>query len=230
MIVFIKYININVLTLISTMDDDLQKLVGNRLRQLVNFTGLSQRDFAKKYGFKYSTLNAWLVGRLSLYLLTAKKLIDAFNQEGVVCSIDWLFDENSPVLQSKDKIIPVSASDHLLPFYEDEFLLQEMTFLKKLNPNFTMLRVNDAAMKPIYNPGDYVGGAAVYGTGIQKLTGHVCIIETLDGQKSLRALHYIPEKKSYEGKSLTNKAFPPVLIPESQLFFAARVFWHIHMR
>ena len=65
---------------------------GQRLKELRKLTLLSRRAFAKKYNFNASSYQAWEDGKYKkgLSLQHAVSLIDAFNQENIVCTIDWL--------------------------------------------------------------------------------------------------------------------------------------------
>ena len=106
---------------------------------------------------------------------------------------------------------------------------QQIVYLKKLDPNYITLRLTDDSMQSVYKNGDYVGGSGIFGVDIQKLSGSVCILELIDGEKSLRELYYNAHKNIYEAKSLNEQAYPSITIPFNKLLIAAKVVWHMHL-
>ena len=139
-------------------------------------------NFCKKYGISSSTLSQVEGGFIKLSASFAKKLVSAFQEEGLACSAEWLMDGvASPPTLLTDLSKEVEAdTDVTSGLDEDRRLLMESLYFETLNKNSIVYRITQKDSHGIFSVGDYIGGIRIYDK-FDTLIGRRVIAELDDG-------------------------------------------------
>lgn len=160
------------------------------LRQV---TGLSRREFAKRYGVAAGTLQNWEdPNGNGLSEKGAYRLVNALKTSGVYCNVEWLMHGVGDPPHAAETI-PSPATLALkddLPAskYEQAALKAELQLFCSHYPEAIYFQVTDDSMLPTYQQGDFVAGIRVYQNNISQLIGQDCIILLSTGEQLLRRL------------------------------------------
>ena len=122
---------------------------GERIKALRSWMKLSRKEFSKKHNIHEQTLVSWELYNTSLTTASLEKLLAAFKQEGLPVTKEWLIEGKglSPFLIGTEII-------------ENEQATSIANFLKE-NPNAIVIPVNDSALAPFFEKGDFIGGIKV---------------------------------------------------------------------
>ena len=159
---------------------------GKRAKMLVKMTGLTQKEFLDKHGISTSTFNQWTKPKINgLSEAGAYKLIEAAEQEGVICQFSWLFHGLHPT----PTIIGNSIDEQLYENVDNRQLKNEIALFKNSSSKAVIVKVTDAGTRPIIDIGDFVGGYKETDfEQVQKLIGSICIVETQQEHYVVRLL------------------------------------------
>lgn len=176
---------------------------GERLTRLRGMTNLSRADIAKKYGISVDSQNNWEIGRQGgLTEKGAKKILEAFKNEGIECSMGWLFNG----IGAPPAILTTQNTNALaLASSQDAYaagLPQEVRSFYEQHPNGFYFQVTDDSMEPYFFEGDYVAGERLYQDMIEQAIDKHCIVETQPGQILLRRLRQGSQKGKYSLQSI----------------------------
>lgn len=203
--------------------------VGRRVKTARTLAGLTRQDLASKYSISLHTLQSWELGRNKLTRKGATRFINALEQAGIECSLDWLLhgiglgprpnDQTSQVIYRSTH----HSNDNI--DWDDERAIQlDIEAFYKNNREATVVMVSDDAMEPIYKTGDYVGGSRLPDNKVETALGHDCIVEVTEGIFFRR---FIKRKQGY-ALTATNPMtsnVEPVLYVE-KIISVAPVCWH----
>lgn len=208
---------------------------GERLKRARILAGIStRREFQHKHSISANTLQGWEQGKNPLSEKGAKRVIEAFKEEGLICSIEWLMHGTGmpprPYEMLNTGIESVIREDIDLATHnikEEEAIYQETQIFKRQNPNSIVISIIDDAMEPYISIGDYVGGMRLHGSDINLFLDNPCIVELEDHNIIARFLHAGANHGTYT-LSCTNPK-TTVSMPNYhnvRILSAAPIVWH----
>lgn len=150
----------------------------------------------------------------------AKRLVEAFRQKGLNCTVEWLMFGTgfSPIGQSDTNTLTK-------PVNEDELIEKELSYFKQLNGNVLDHIVNDDSMLPVLWPGDCVAGKYYEGDAVKHAVDLPCIIETKQGNKLIRILQTGDEPNLYNLVCSNNNSFVKKFIANIEVNKVAPILW-----
>lgn len=204
-----------------------------RLKRVRNLANLSREEFCSDDSISITTLISWEVARFGgLSRKGAVKVAERVAKEGVFVTPEWLLFEvgSGPDVRVDFKKM---SGDHgtvdieaELPS-EKEIIIQELMLFRKLNKQTIDYIIDDDAMLPHYQLGDYVAGTKRFGTKMQSLIGKDCIVQTTDGTILMRSLQPGPRENTFNLVATNLRAKTRnAIIYDVQLACAAPVLWH----
>ncbi len=211
---------------------------GDRLRRARVLAGLTtRREFEKKHRISANTLQGWEQGKNPLSEKGAKRVVEAFNHEGLICTPEWLlYGTGMPprpyemlrVGMNAQAALDLNSDIDQLNLREEESIYKETQLFKEQYPGSIVIAVTDDSMLPYFKEGDYVGGVQVANEDIAKFVNELCILE-LDSNLILPRLL---QKGSRDGHlytascmNPTSKSAPLNLI-DVKVVSAAPIIWH----
>ncbi len=198
---------------------------GKRLQNLRKKVGLTRLAFAEQTGMSPHTLKALEHGEREL---TAQKallfsnlfsgLFSVYLGEDVhEASFDFLYYGNKKE-NPKEKQLSLE--------YEDKRIQNDINFFTT-NSAYTILKIADDFMAPIYNEGDIVGGRKTINKKQFPLyQGHVCILENLNGDRFLRRVINATNRKITACTLNTNGNQNKSIIEDIEVRSVAQAIWH----
>jgi DNA-binding transcriptional regulator YiaG len=162
---------------------------GKRVKLARSLVNLTRKDMLEKYNINPNTINAWEQGTNCLTEKNAFKLFEAFQQEGLLITTEWLLYGENPnlsntfTLENKNKTL-----QDILNIRGDLKILDEINYFRQNNINSTSVMISDDALFPIFCAGDYVGGINLPNKNWEELIGQFCIILTEDEQVLTRKI------------------------------------------
>lgn len=156
---------------------------GNRLKQARKLAKLTLKTMSGG-AINFNTLGGWEAGRHGgLTEKGALKVIDRLAQEGVTCSTQWLLYGIGDEPSIAATIQPVTEWKTT-----QEFLTIEKSIILQLHPDFIGMDIQDEAMAPQFNTGDYVCGKPLSEDLLSQAIGQIIIAELDSGETLLRRL------------------------------------------
>ncbi|HVV68736.1 MAG TPA: hypothetical protein VHE99_06875 [Gammaproteobacteria bacterium] len=155
---------------------------GNRVRHIrQTLLRYTRRKFSQRFGIPAPTLQNWETGKYGgLTEKGALKLVAAFKEDGVPCSVEWLLygigvQPGGALQQTTHTDLPTSRA-----------VAQELGLFRKLHPNTVDAILADDSMQPYLRPGDLVAGERYFGTELSKAIDELCIIQLTSGEVLIR--------------------------------------------
>lgn len=205
---------------------------GERVKRIRHLANLSREALCAESEVNLATLISWEVGRFGgLSQKGALRVIARVAKEGVFCTPEWLLYEvgaGPQVMADFKKLSQVdTVSFPVSDLDESAVIVEELMLFRQLNKHAIDYIVDDEAMLPFYNIGDYVGGTKRTGEKIKDLVNLDCIVQTKDGRLVMRRLQAGPKEHTYNlvGINLQAKA-ATAIIYDVELHAAAPVIWH----
>ncbi|HEX4045704.1 MAG TPA: helix-turn-helix transcriptional regulator [Gammaproteobacteria bacterium] len=202
---------------------------GKRIKYVMKALRYSSREFEKKYGIKASTLRGWERGaQTGLTADGALKLIAAFQNEGINCTLDWLLYGKGP--NPISQIIGIVPELLTFPLQvmtsTPNTITQELRLFHQLHPGAVDSIINDDGMEPCFYKGDYVAGLRYFENDMNKLLGSNCIAQLQTGQTLVRQLQS-SEKNGYYTLTCINPntSEQESVLKDIQLFSVAYIIW-----
>ncbi len=197
---------------------------GERLKAIRKSANLTRQAIETRHGISASTLRSWEDARANgLTYQGARRFITALQNEGIICSIEWLLygRGKQPLI-----VTGVKTPSQEAPPNSKEQTLKELNFFMDTHAKGTYCIVKDDGMEPWYNPGDYVAGDLRYGNEINTLIGKACILETEKGETYCRLLRKGLTDSSYTLQCLNVKTtlVQPTLY-NVKIVSAAAIIW-----
>lgn len=197
---------------------------GERAKLLRTKLRLSRPDCVRKFNIPIGSLQTWEEAwQGGLTKKGAKRLIEAYAQEGLICSLEWLYDGigPSPIFSHKEVIVVLDEEEKPRT---NEDIQQELILFHKHNENAVDTIISDDALAPHFLKGDLVAGVRFFDKDLEKAIGSLCIVETVSGDKLIGYLEIGNISHNY---SLFNsKNAEKKLIKENlKLFWAAPIIW-----
>lgn len=208
---------------------------GGRLKRARVLAGIStRREFEKKHHISANTLQGWEQGKNPLSEKGARRIIEAFKNEGLICSIEWLLEGTGMPPRPYEMIssgvreaLEEDAALAELNLHEEEAIYQETQLFKQNNPNAIIISVVDDSMEPYFSIGDYIGGIRLQEEKIKQFIGNTCIVELEDHSIIPRFL-YAGLREDLYTLSCTNPktTAPTINYYNVKIINAAPILWH----
>jgi transcriptional regulator with XRE-family HTH domain len=202
---------------------------GKRLQSLRKKVGLTRLGFAEQTGMSANTLKALELGDRELTPQKALLFSNLFSglfsvslgEDAHEASFDFLYyGKKSDAPEQKELFI----NDN-----DDLRLQSEINFLMT-NPSYSILKLPDDSMSPLYNKGDIVAGKKIVNKNQFSLyQGYVCIIEDLDGTILLRRIIKSDNRIITSCILNTNVNQGTNIIEECEVKTIAQAMWHWHL-
>lgn len=193
-----------------------------RLRKIRNLSNLSRKDLCNSETLKLNTYKGWELARFGgLPIDGAERVIKRVAEENVICTLDWLLYGKG----QEPYILP--KTDFSIEQDEHDLILKEIMLFCSLHKNTTHTQIDDDALSPNYNKGDYVAGIKFSGDEIIKVINQICIIELASGEVLVRYLKSGHKKKHFRllATNINNTLDAPYIF-DSQINFAAPITRH----
>lgn len=144
------------------------------------------RDFERKTGKHYSTIQHWIdVHKNGLPETSLNEFLNCLKVCGIECSREWMIHGTGPAPKKIDMSTLLTESDspsqkRLQKNRNEKMQAQQITtelntFLKWDKEAISYV-ISDDAMEPHFIKGDIVAGVRRYGAEIEKLIGQHCIV------------------------------------------------------
>lgn len=208
---------------------------GERLRRARILAGIStRREFEEKHNISANTLQGWEQGKNPLSEKGARRVIEAFKKEGLICSIEWLVEGHGMPPRPYEMIHAglrdeVQNDQSLVDFNlkEEEAIYKEIQLFRQLNNNAIVLTISDDSMEPYFSIGDYIGGCQIFSDHINEYMGKICIIELENNLILPRQLQPGKHPNCYTA-ACTNPqtSATPLNIYNVKIVSAAPILWH----
>lgn len=202
--------------------------IGERIQALRRALAMTRRDFSKKHNIPEPTLRTLETAKSLISKKQLRKLIKAFESEGIICSEDWLLKGQGPLPGPaagfiQKEIESMEADKNLLI---DPVLVEAACF-QRYTPDSIVFQVIDEMMSPLYKRDDYVGGIKIPLPVTPSLYKEPCIIVLEDGTKLIRII-YPGSKKNLLNLNCLNPSDPskhPFYI-DANLKGIYQIVWH----
>lgn len=164
---------------------------GKRLRALREALRYDRRAFVAKYGFKYSTFQAWEEGRFgSIPEDAAMQVTKICQAEGIPCTIEWLMFE-----VGDNPIELANQADGELSIIQDKITEGFRLFYGLDRKDIIQAIVKDDSLSPLYSKGDWVAGKRQ--DDLQEAINKLCIIKLVGRGQCIRILRFSPSYQRY---------------------------------
>lgn len=163
-----------------------------RLRRVRNMANLTRDAMCAGDGLNINTYKGWEIARYGgLPVDGAEKVVKRVAREGVICTIDWLLHGRGvgPYVLPTGGRSQISTEVLIGAATGEAALIQnELALFTKQFSDTVYCQVQDDALTPFYNVGDYVAGVKYYGEQISDLIGQNCLVQTPEGEILVRHL------------------------------------------
>jgi transcriptional regulator with XRE-family HTH domain len=208
---------------------DLIKERGKRLQNLRKKVGLTRIAFAEQTGMSANTLKALELGDREL---TPQKALLFSNLFSGLFSVSLGEDAHEARFESLyygKKGRASDQSDSLNQENDDLRMQSDINFFDS-NSSYALLTIQDDFMSPFYNKGDIVAGKKVINKKQFPLfQGHVCILETVEGNFLLRRI-IKSEARTITACLLNTNVSPSInIVEEFEVRSIAQAIWHWHL-
>lgn len=202
---------------------------GKRLKRIRQLAGLTRDELAGQAEVSKATLSYWENASLSsLSDKGAEKVIKALAKCGISCSLEWLLlgIGNPPQIKDLMYELPPQEVITLPPAQMASFsgsLPNEIDLFQAQNPNSAIVTIQHAAMSPIIEAGDTVGG--IWQTPADCINhDKICIVE-INQQLQVRKVRKALEAGFYDLSyiSYLNDLTEPFELRNTQLLKVAPV-------
>lgn len=197
-----------------------------RVHSLRQMTGLSRREFAKRYGVAPGTLQHWEdVHGNGLTEKGALRLIKALQSSGIYCSFEWLMQGSGagPYIEQTNHtdLEPCNPSHN-----EQKYINEELALFYQHYKEAIDCVIQDDGMWPIYKMNDHVAGHRYYGKTIENFIGQECIVMTVNGDLLVRELRRseLPHHFTLACINPRTSVSKPIIY-DVQLVSAAPIIW-----
>lgn len=203
-----------------------------RLRQVRKLAGLTRKILKEKYGISANTLQNWEAGKYGgLTVKGAQRMVLAFKQAGIQCTVPWLLHgtgANPAVIDLVHTEIQESPAEYLpTSMAEENAIFNELLVFRSHYDNTIDLLLTDDTMAPHFLSGDFVAGRRRYGAQIAETVGLDCIVETLSGEIYLRRVRPSRQEGRYTlACANIHSEISLLMLYDIELYSAAPVIWH----
>ena len=211
------------------MGENLDKERRDRIDRLIETEGLSQRSFAEKIGYSYSSLNKIMIGVRKVPNALPSKIVEAFKDvrlewllygEGEMYAKDQYLAETQALqkhmelLPTKPRLPKFMADAHLEEYYQGKkrVLCQERPVIAQFSEYDFSLILKNNRMSPKYERGDEL----FFRKARFPEWGNDFLLDTDDGAKFKRIYQAVNKdgKDCIRCVSYNKEEYPDFLIPE----------------
>lgn len=163
----------NIQTNVSTASKEMR---AQRLKRLRKTTGLSRKDFSKKYNISPGTLQNWETARFGgLTEKGANLIISALRCEQIFCTFEWLMYQSGsgPNFEHIEQTNKNTEKKRKQSTPKEDFLVFE-----NINPNVIHIKTDDNTMLPHFRSNQLLAGTKKPNKQLSNYNGHICIIKT----------------------------------------------------
>lgn len=215
-------------------DESGSKARARRLLCVREMSGLSRDKIQHRYGIARGTLQNWESARFGgLTVKGARAMIKAYLAEGIFCDLEWLLHGigGGPIYKKKESMLTVQAGgghgstmDAALSA-DKTSIAQEILYFRNNSPNAIDMVIQDDAMAPYLNRGDYIAGFKVYQESIESLIGKHCIVQTAEHGLMARLLapSTVLNRYCLQARNVFTEKCPYLV--DCEILFAAEVVW-----
>lgn len=174
---------------------------------LRDMMGLSREAVRLRYGIARGTLQNWESARFGgLTQKGAKIIITASRAEGIDVSMQWLLYGigTEPRFSSAVDTEIVNNKKLVVSDQDMQNVSKMLNTFRAHHPDCIDMLIQDDAMSPLFNPGEYVAGNRKYLSDIEGVVGLQCIVQTQDYGNLLRYLKLGDEINLYHLISLNH--------------------------
>ena len=201
----------------------------SRCLLLRDMMGLSREAVRLRYGIARGTLQNWESARFGgLTQKGAKIIITASRAEGIDVSMQWLLYGigTEPRFVSAADTDISGSKNIVVTDQEMQNVSKMLNTFRAHHPDCIDMFVQDDAMSPLFNPGEYVAGNRKYLSDIESAVGLQCIVQTQDSGNLLRYLKLGDEINLYHLISLNHdSAVSQATLYNIPIISAAPVVW-----
>lgn len=185
--------------------------------------GMSREQFSVASKISASSLQNWEQERnKGLTETGARRLVQAFREEGADCTIEWLlYDIGEKPMAPFSK----TTMKELLKSPDEEIIAKELKLYHELNPNSVDTVILDDGMSPVFWPGDYVAGKRYFNEEINKTIGLPCIVELETGELLVRMLELGDDAHKFNLYCANPNALTKKIFRNVEVKSAAPVLW-----
>lgn len=200
----------------------------NRVKDIINDLGISEREFASSIGIGQRSINYYLKGQQKPGLDLIVKIADTYPD----ISMNWLITGDGD-MRGKSILLPSQLKP--LPLYDvdaaagyesfDVMISKEKVAGEFVIPTFAsadwMIHVRGASMYPKYSSGDIIACKAIKESRFIQWN-KVYVVATRE--QGLLVKRLMPSEKAGHIKAVSdNERYPPFDIPEDEIFGIALV-------
>lgn len=200
---------------------------GQRILAIRTALKLSRQAFGDKHNIPKGTLQTWEDGKKGgLSEHGAMRLIKAFSDEDIHCSVEWLLygQGQPPALPASILTLqPIQIQAPL--FTEQQIIQQELRLFRQLNIDSVDAIVPDDAMFPLLRKGNLVAGRRCFEGALEKTVGSNCIVQTHDGKTLIRQIQRGSQSDCYHLVAYNKHGDYPDY-KDITLFGAAPIIWY----
>lgn len=179
--------------------------IGERFRHARSLVPLSRTAFCRKHAISYHTMQSWELARHASRLKNVARFCEALAKEGIICTEKWLLDGEGAFPLPAISNIPNQSKALTL-------VAKEMAFFQELHlqtgNQTVVMRVQDDAMAPEYQMGDYIGVQYIPLAQEEKLYNQICLIEVEPQSYLLR--QFLRDDKRYLLLAHKSTGYPPM--------------------
>ncbi|MGD9153842.1 MAG: hypothetical protein PVG30_09415 [Gammaproteobacteria bacterium] len=213
------------------VSSSLSKEKGKRLQQAREMVRFDRKEAAKIAGVSSHTYKGWEVGKYGgLPEKRAKKLLPAFEAEGLQCSLEWLMhglgDEPKKVRGYKAKEELKDYAVQSEGASAEKCIKDELALFCKHVASPLYLTLDDDSMLPRFLSGDIVAGEVVPKRIYKTLVGEPCIVQLKTGEILLRKLQFGTEKNHYDLICANSNTQKPFCLSNVEIANLAVILWH----
>ncbi len=149
---------------------------GDRVKYLCRLSGLTRKEFSKKYQISESTLRAWELDITPISEKLMIRFLNALKNEGITTSPPWVRDaigENPKVAFLK----PLSTHKQNGITIDDE-----ISYFLEAGINRVSYTVSNSCNEPFFKEGDIVGAIIYPSNQIEKIINRFCLVQTKENR------------------------------------------------
>ena len=186
-------------------------------------SGLERKEFHAKHNIPVNTLRSWespSIDRNGITTKGAKRLSECLYNEGIICSVEWLLYGTG----NQPKVISILDTDSGY-CSDEESIIKEANFFKKLNKNSLVQTITDNYMLPFYAKNDLVGGISVDSNTSLPKPGYNYILTLHDSTIIRKVFFDCDTGETIAISTNPQKPASKVIKPE-QISGFAEIIWH----
>ena len=213
-----------------TPTDHLQGPWYERLKTARRIAGLSKRELQENHALNAHTLASLEINRSVLSKEWGEQFCDALQLEKVLCTSQWLFTgEGYAPKRLEDEeatlLLQAARAKKAPPVCDEQSAItKELEVFRNGHMDNIVTIVQDDAMLPHYEFGDYVGGRRISPNNWGVMLGKNCIIEIAPQQFLIRHLGFEEQRQQYLLSAINPQSnVPRPLLYMDKIFCIAQV-------